>query len=51
MIDLTNPSLLVMTEFELLAAVAAFVAVAGMALCDLIARRRKRTRTPASGSR
>lgn len=42
MIDLDNPSLLVMTEFELLAAVAAFAAVLGMAAWDLLARRRGR---------
>jgi hypothetical protein len=40
MIDLDNPSLLVMTEFELLATVAAFAAVAAMAVCDWLARRR-----------
>jgi hypothetical protein len=38
MIDLTNPSLLVMTEFEFLATVAAFAAVALMAVRDGFAR-------------
>jgi len=48
-IDLTNPSLLIMTEFELLAAVAAFAAIALMAARDSFARVRKGRQRSAGG--
>lgn len=49
MIDLNNPSPLVMTEFEALAAVAAFAALGVMAARDWLARRRKRRGADAEG--
>jgi hypothetical protein len=49
MIDLTNPSLLIMTEFELIAAVAAFAAIGLMAVRDCLARVRSRRHRAAEG--